>query len=114
MSKQISGLINQRIRIVTYLNTDDGVGGVTYTETIYWETSATVLQLKASRTLESNQEKLKPVFKFEVRFRDDKVVIEDMIVKWRGEDFKIISVEPDFVYKSKIVFTAIANILPTR
>lgn len=112
--KQVSGLINQRVRLATYSNEDDGAGGNTYTEAIFWETSATVIQLKANRTLESNQEKLKPVFKFEVRFRDDKVIIEDMIVKWRGKDFKIISVEPDFVFKQRITFTAISNSVPER
>lgn len=112
--KQVSGLINQRVRLATYSNEDDGSGGNTYIEVIFWETSATVIQLKANRALESNQEKLKPVFKFEVRFRDDKVIIEDMIVKWRGKDFKIISVEPDFVFKQKIIFTAISNSVPER
>lgn len=112
--KQVSGFQNQRVRLATYLNEDDGAGGNIYTEVIFWETSANVIQLKANRALESNQEKLKPVFKFEVRLRDDKVIIEDMICKWRGKDFKIISVEPDFVYKQKITFTAIANSVPER
>lgn len=112
--KQVAGLLNQRVRIATYSNQDDGVGGNTYIEVIFWETSATVIQLKANRALEANQEKLKPAFKFEVRFRDDKVIYEDMFVKWRGVDFKIISVEQDFVYKQKIVFTAIANSEPQR
>lgn len=112
--KQISGLQNQIVRLATYSNEDDGAGGNTYVEVIFWETTAKVIQLKANRTLESNQEKLKPVFKFEVRFRNDKVIIEDMIVKWRGQGFKIISVEPDFVFKQKIVFTAVANLVPQR
>lgn len=112
--KQISGLLNQIILIYTYSNVDNGSGGVNYIEVPYWNTSAYVIQLKTNRSLEANQEKLKPAFKFEVRFRDDKVIVEDMAVKWRGVDFKIISVEQDFVFKQKIVFTAIANSEPQR
>lgn len=110
--KQVSGLINQRIEILKYEDQPDGSGGSIPVEVTYWSTSATVLQLKASRSLEANQERLKPVFKFEVRYRDDKFVIEDMVIKWRGETFRINQAEPDYVYRSKLVITAIANALP--
>lgn len=114
MTKQQPGFLNQIIRIAVYNDVEDGAGGVEPFEDIYWETSANVIQVKARRSLESYQEKLKPVFKFEVRFRKDKVVIEDMIVKWRGQDFRINQVEPDFVYKDKLVITAIGNYVPQR
>lgn len=112
--KQVSGLINQRIEIYKYEDTDDGAGGVIPGEVLYWSTQAQVLQLKASRLLEANQERLKPVFKFDVRFRDDKFLIEDMIIKWRGEVFRINQATFDYVYKSKIEILAIATTLPQR
>lgn len=112
--KQNSGLLNQRIEIFKYEDQPDGSGGSIPMEVIYWSTSATVLQLKASRSLEANQELLKPVFKFEVRYRDDKFVIEDMIIKWRSETFRINQAEPDYVYRSKLVITAVAQDLPKR
>lgn len=112
MSKQVAGLLNQRIEIFKYEDQPDGSGGSVPVEVIYWSTSATVLQLKASRSLEANQERLKPVFKFEVRYRDDKFVIEDMVIKWRGETFRINQAEVDYVYRSKVVITAIADALP--
>lgn len=112
--KQVSGLINQRIEIYKYDDVPDGAGGVIPGEVLYWSTSATVLQLKASRSLEANQERLKPVFKFEVRYRDDKFVIEDMVVKWRGETFRVNQAEPDYVFREKLIITAIAVQLPQR
>lgn len=114
MSKQVSGLINQRIEIYKYDDVPDGAGGVIPGEVLYWATSCSVQQLKASRSLEANQERLKPVFKFEARYRDDKFVIEDMIIKWRGETFRINQAEPDYVYRSKLVITAVAQDLPKR
>lgn len=114
MKKQIAGLLNQKIEIYSYESIDDGAGGSSGGEVLYWATSANVLQLTASRTLEANQERLKSVFTFTVRFRKDKFIIEDMIVKWRGETFRVNQVEPDFIYKDYLKITAIATTLPIR
>lgn len=112
--KQASGFLNQRIEIFKYQDIPDGSGGVTPVEVLYWSTNAEVNQVKASRTLEANQEHLKPVVKFKVRYRNDKFVIEDMIVKWRGQDFRVNQAEPDFVYKEYLIITAISETLPVR
>jgi len=112
--KQVSGLLNQRIEIFKYEDVSDGAGGVTPQEVLYWSTSAEITQLKASRNLEANQERLKPVVKFKVRYRDDKFVIEDMIIKWRGEVFRVNQATPDYVYKEYLEILAIATTLPTR
>lgn len=114
MSKQDAGLLNQKIEIFKYEDASDQSGGVYPVEASYWITTAKVIQLKASRSLEANQERLKPVFKFEVRYRDDKFVIEDMIVKWRGQRFRVNIAEPDYVYLEKLIITAIAEKLPQR
>ena len=112
--KQIAGLLNQKIEIYKYQDVDDGAGGSDPVEVLYWSTSAQILQLKASRALEANQERLKPVFTFTVRYRTDKFVIEDMVVKWRGEVFRVNSAEPDYVNKEYLKITAIATDLPQR
>lgn len=112
--KEVSGLINQKIEIFRYEDISDGAGGVTPVEVLYWATSATVLQLKASRTLEANQERLKPVFSFRVRYRNDKTIIEDMVIKWRGETFRINQATVDFIYKEYVEIMAIAQDLPQR
>jgi len=109
-----SGFLNQRIEIFKYEDVSDGAGGVTPQEVLYWSTSAEVRQLKASRNLEANQERLKPVVKFKVRYRDDKFVVEDMIIKWRGEVFRVNQATPDYVYKEYLEILAIATTLPTR
>jgi len=109
-----SGFLNQRIEIFKYEDVSDGAGGVTPQEVLYWSTSAEVRQLKASRNLEANQERLKPVVKFKVRYRDDKFVVEDMIIKWRGEVFRVNQAIPDFIYKEFLEILAIATTLPTR
>ena len=114
MNKPISGLLNQKIEIYKFQDVDDGAGGSTPVRVLYWSTSANVLQLKANRNLQANQERLNPVFKFEVRYRNDKFVIADMDILWRGVYYRINQAEPDFVYKQNIVITAIALDLPLR
>lgn len=114
MIKQATGLLNQKIEIFKYNDVDNGSGGVEPVEVLYWSTNAEITQLRSSRNLEANQERLKPVVKFKVRYRNDKFVIEDMIIKWRGENFRVNQAEPDFVYKEYLVITAISTTLPTR
>lgn len=110
----IAGLINQKIDIIKFQDTDDGAGGSYPVEVSYWGTYAKVTPIKASRNLQANQEELKPAFMFEVRFRDDKFLNVDMQVKWRGQYFTIQSAEPDFIYKTKIVIIGRAVQLPVR
>jgi SPP1 family predicted phage head-tail adaptor len=110
----IAGLINQKIDIVKFEDTDDGAGSSYPVEVSYWETSAVVKPMKARRTLQANQEELKPAFMFEVRIRDDKFLKVDMQVKWRGQYFAIQSAEPDYVYKNNIVIIGRAIQLPVR
>ena len=112
--KPISGLLNQKIEIYKFEDTDDGAGGSYPVKVLYWATSACVIQLKAGRNLQASQERLNPVFKFEVRYRNDKFVIADMQILWRGVYYTINQAEPDFVYKEKLIITAIALDLPLR
>ena len=115
MKKQVSsGELNQNIQIMTPADIDDGAGGTYPGEVLYWSTSAKVDILRAQRSLQANQEQLKPTSLFTVRNRNDKFVNVDMVVLWRGERFNIVSAEPDYVYKEWLVITARAIQLPTQ
>lgn len=106
----VTGLINQRIEIYENANQLDGHAGVVQNinPTPYWTTSAEVTQLRSSRSLEANQTELKPVFNFKVRYRDDKNILDDMLVKWRGTYFVIQGYVPGVVYKERVSFDATA------
>jgi len=112
--KPIAGLLNQKIVIYRYEDVPNDSGGTDPQEVEYWATSAEVKFLRASKTLEANQEKLKPVATFKVRYRNDKEVIPDMILKWRNEVFTVVDVEIDYVYKQQITIKGIANATPIR
>lgn len=112
---KVQGLINQKITIVSYQDTDDGAGGSFPQEVTYWETSSTVRPIRAYRTLQSDsQEALKPEFEFKVRFRTDKFITFDMRIKWRNQYFTIYDSKVDFVYKEFLILRATAKDLPVR
>jgi len=109
-----SGELNQRIDIYQNADTDNGSGGSIPGEVVYWATSAQVKPLRSLRTVQANQEELKPSFSFTVRNRNDKFVAEDMFLKWRGQVFTITSAEVDFVYKEWLTIIAKSVQLPQR
>lgn len=112
--KPTAGILNQKIEIYKFNDVDDGAMASVPVEVLYWATSANVIQLKANRNLQAYQERLNPVLKFEVRYRNDKFVVPDMQVKWRGVYYTVNQAEPDFVYKEKLIITAIALDLPLK
>lgn len=114
MKKKVAGLINQKITIYRFEDVKNSSGGSDPFESVYWETSAEVRLLKASSKLEDNQTKLNPVAIFKLRYRDDKTVIPDMILYWRGQKFEVIDVEIDYVYKEYINIKAKSGELPTQ
>jgi len=110
-----SGELNQKINIINFVgDQDDGAGGSVPVEQTYWETFAKVTPLRSGRTLEANQERLIPAMKFEVRDRRDKVVIENMKIKYRGAYYQIISAIPDYTYWESLVIVATASNPPKR
>lgn len=107
-----SGRLNQKITFVQYDDDDDGAGGSVSEESVYWATSAMVKQLSSGKDLQANQETLKPVFEFTVRFRKDKSLNVGNKLKWRGQLFEITFLEPDFVYKEYLKIKAKSIQLP--
>lgn len=104
-----TGKINQRIQIFENNNQPDGYGGVTQdiNDVPYWDTNAQIKFLSSSRNLEANQTQLKPVVNFKVRYRNDKFLKDNMLVKWRGAYFIIQGYIPQVVYQEYISFDAI-------
>lgn len=82
-------------------------GGTIPQEILYWSTYAKVEPLKSNQRLEANQEMLKDGFSFLVRYRNDKTIRPEMVIKYRGGRLKITSAPEDYVYKTWIKFTAI-------
>lgn len=98
MKKLNSGELNQRIQIFANSDTlneyNEPVSGLE----LYWDTSAKVQPVKSSRYLQANQEVLKPVYSFTIRNRQDKHISVDDVVRWKGDDGVVLSVEVDMVY----------------
>lgn len=107
-----SGQLNQRIEIYRYENVDDGAGGTYPSEVLCWSTSAKVTPLSSYQTLQANQEDLKDGFSFMVRYRVDKTITPEMVIKYRGGYLKIVSAPVDYVYKQYVTFKAIWNERP--
>lgn len=103
----ITGLLNQRIEIYSNDSTPDGYGGSTPATLLYWSTSASVKQLRSSRNQEANQDPLKMVFSFMVRYRTDKDIRNDMLLKWRNNWFSIQGYTPDVVNREYVKFDAV-------
>lgn len=105
----ITGLINQKIEIYANSSSPDGYGGTNPSNTLYWATNAEVKQLRSTRTQEANQSPLLAVFSFTVRYRNDKEIQNDMLLKWRGSWFIVQGYTPDVVYQEYVKFDAIAS-----
>jgi len=109
-----TGRLNQNIRFVRFEDTDDGAGGSYPVESTYWETSAEVKEIKAVKDLMALQEVLKSMISITVRYRDDKSIISDMQLYWRGQLFTVVRVEVDYIYKRFITVIAKASEMPDR
>lgn len=98
MKKLNSGELNQRIQIFANADTLNEYGEPVPGLELYWDTSAKVQPVRSARNLQANQEVLKPVYSFTVRNRRDKHISADDVVRWKGDDGVVLSVEVDMVY----------------
>lgn len=110
MAKAVTAKKNQLISFYRNGPISDGYGGTYNGPILYWEnTSASAYQLKSSRRLEANQDKLISGFEFRVRMRIDKDVLVDDIIEYRGKGYVIHSSIPDDIYKEDLVIIAMSN-----
>lgn len=101
-----SGELSQKIVIYSNEQIKDGFGGTIPNNSLYWATFAKVEQLRSSRTQEANQSPMKQVFSFTVRYRDDKQIQNDMLLKWRGQYYIISGYVPDVIFQKYVKFDA--------
>lgn len=104
----LSGKLAQKIEIYSNQATPNPYGGTDPGNSLYWATYAEVKQLRSSRTQEANQSPLKDVFSFTVRYRNDKNIQNDMLLKWRGNMYIIQGYTPDVVKQNYVKFDAVA------
>lgn len=108
MKHIVSGYLNQRIEIYLNDQISDGFLGTTPNNELYWSTFAKVDQLRSRRIQEANQSPLNQVFQVTVRYRDDKQIYNDMLVKWRRQYYIIQGYTPDVVYQEYVTFDIVA------
>ena len=101
-----TGLINQRIEIYSIASTDDGHGGSIPEREVYWETNAEVDQKSVRRQDEGSNIHFDPIWKFKIRYRNDKNVVKDMLIKWRDSWFVVDTYFPDVVYQEYMIVSA--------
>jgi head-tail adaptor len=112
--KKPAGLVNQKIEIYSDQDIRNESFGVVPNSSLYWSTSAAVTRMGAPRNVAQSVELLTPTFRFDVNDRIDKNVQANMLLKYRGEWFTIVSAEPDYTYRDTLVITATGMKLPER
>ena len=110
--KADSGKLNQKVTIHSFANGDDEYGGSIPVQSIYWETFANVVPMSSYELTQTGKTDLKGGFKFTLRYRTDKTVTTDMLLKYRGEYMEIISALQDYVTKETVLIKAIWNNRP--
>lgn len=106
----ITGKLNQRISFYRMQNVSDGAGGNYPEPVIYWEnTYANVLDKSSRRQTQSGDLVLEDGLEFTLRFREDKTVQVDDIIKYRRKAYIVRSVFPDDVYKVHLKVFAVSN-----
>lgn len=104
-----SGWVNQHIDILGADNIPNEYGGSDPNTSVYWSTYAKVRQVKAFRGSSGGVSEVVFAYEFTIRYRDDKNLQNDMILKWRNVYFTIFDYNPDVVYQDYVVFKAIQN-----
>lgn len=96
--------LTDEIKIYSQIIQDDGYGGGISVRSLYWSTYAEVRPLKPSHFLQANQEELFNVYRVTIRYRDDKELLKDMQVVWKGKQFVILPLQPDLTYYEYVTF----------
>ena len=103
----VSGYLNQYIEIMSSNNISLPAGGSDPNNEVYWATHAEVSQVKAYRNQEGFQSNIEFAYKFKVRYRNDKNLKNDMLLRWRGVYFTIFDYDPDVRYQDYVYFKGV-------
>lgn len=82
---------DQKIEFYSISNVSDGYGGVTNSDKLELSTFAKITQMKQPRTIDVAQLSFPSVFAVEIQKRKNFEPTTAMFVKWRGENYNIIS-----------------------
>lgn len=99
-----TGYQNQKIEILSSDSTPLPAGGSDPGVSVYWDTSAQIRRLGDYRNSQGNVSEIQFQYEVKVRYRDDKNIQNNMILKWRGAYWVIFGYDPDLVYQDYIVF----------
>lgn len=103
----VSGWNNQYIDILGADNIPNEYGGSDPNTSPYWSTYAKVKSVRTYRTNSAGVSELIMAYEFVVRYRNDKNLQNNMVLKWRGCFFTIFDYNPDVVYQDFVTFRAI-------
>lgn len=112
--KTPSGLINQKIEIYSDQDTPNSSGGVNPNSALYWATTAETKPVTVRRQDQMGVTIFEAAMQFTVRDRIDKNVLENMLLKYRGVFYTIVSSVPDYVYNEFLVIKAVTSTPPLR
>lgn len=105
----ITGYQNQRIEIMNSQNTKLPAGGSDPNNTVYWETNAHITRNRDFRTSEGHVTDIELSYRVSVRYRNDKNINNNMLLKWRGIYWVIYGYNPDVIYQDYVVFNITQN-----
>ena len=83
--------LNHKIQFIKEEKQQDNTGGYEVVEVVELETWAKIEQLKVQKDIEQANAKLPRVFRVTIRERKDFYPEVDNLIKWKGEQFVIIS-----------------------
>lgn len=100
----ITGYQNQYIEIMDSQNVKLPAGGTDPNNTVYWATNAHIVRNRDFRSFEGHVSQIELSYKATVRYRNDKNITNNMLLKWRGVYWTIFGYNPDVIYQDYVVF----------
>lgn len=101
------GELREPVAFYSLIKTEDGAGGSTATETLVFKTLARIVTNKPARDIENGQLRLITTRTVTIRYAKNRMPEIDMLMKWRGDTYQIITVdEPD---EMKMLITLIVS-----
>ncbi len=110
----ITSELNQRISFYAMQNISDGAGGSYANPVLYWEnTYAKVekfkLRINFQKSTQQGDSYIEDALRFTVRYRADKEVLVNHIIKYRRKQYIVQSVAADDTFKTDLIIIATSN-----
>lgn len=102
-----AGLLNEAIEIWRYTKTQNEYGELVTTTEKVRDSRAKVIHLSGSRTLRNNEIQYPYSKEFVLRIHEP--INEDMMIKWQGHFYRVLSIDRDREKQQTVVITEIVN-----